>query len=88
MIIQYVLIEFDENIFDNFKDEIQVYSHKYHEAFDDMTKIGIVYQGYSRRDWSYHNYTKDELYMAIPVYLYETFSNLIRIERQYEDWKI
>ena len=88
MKVRFVLVEFDEFLFDNFKDEIQFYSYDRHSSITDVTREGIIYNGHSDIDGVFHNYTKDELYMAIPVYLYETFSNLIRIEPNFRDWRI
>ena len=82
MKVQYILVKFDKTIFDNFKEEIQLYSYKDNCAIDNVVKVGVVYQGLCRGgEYIYKRFTKDEIYMAVPLWLFEIFTNLIRLER-------
>jgi hypothetical protein len=80
MRLRFALVEFDRFIFDNFKDEIQVYIKKEGTAFLDVEKIGTKYIGrYLSEDgvWEVRTLSKEELYLGIPIYLSETFTNLV-----------
>ena len=75
---RFVDIEFDEFIFDNFKHEIAVYIKKDSDLFLSIRRVDSLYVG---KTISMHGYitkffSKEELYMAVPSYLYEIFDNL------------
>lgn len=77
---RFALVEFDRFIFDNFKDEIQVYIKKEGTAFLEVEKIGTRYMGrYLSEEgvWKSRSFSKEELYLGIPIYLSETFTNLV-----------
>lgn len=75
----YTLVDFDEFIFDNFWDEIQVYVKKDACVFIVIEKVDSTYVGRKVVECGYITgfYTREELYMAIPIYLSETFTNLV-----------
>lgn len=76
MRVRFVLIEFNEFIFDNFKDEIEIYRDG--APIRDLSKFGSSFRGRFANDifndWYY--FEKEQLSMAIPVYLFEMFSDL------------
>lgn len=78
MKLRFVLIEFDEFIFNNFKDEIQVYTKKEYSALIDVSLSSGRYKGRYVSDGVYRirSFSREELYMSIPIYLSETFTNL------------
>ena len=76
---KYTLVDFDEFIFDNFRNEIQVYVKKDASVFMVIEKVDSTYVGRKVVACGYITefYTREELYMAIPIYLSETFTNLV-----------
>ncbi len=76
--IRFVLIEFNEFIFDNFKDEIEIYKDGSSTPIKDLSKFESSFRGRFANDIfnDYFCFEKEQLYMAIPVYLLEMFGDL------------
>lgn len=76
---KYTLVDFNEFIFDNFWDEVLVYVKKDASVFIVNEKVDSTYVGRKVIACGYITgfYTREELYMAIPIYLSETFTNLV-----------
>ena len=78
MVPRFALVEFNEFIFDNFKDEIEIYKDGSIFPIEDLSKIGPLFRGRFATDEfnDYYFFEKKQLYMAIPPYLFEMFSDL------------
>ena len=76
MKVRFVLIEFNEFIFDNFKDEVEIYRDG--ASIRDLSKFGSSFRGRFATDIfnDYFYFEKEQLSMAIPVYLFEMFTDL------------
>lgn len=76
MNVRFVLIEFNEFIFDNFKDEVEIYRDG--ATIRDLSKFGSSFRGRFVTDMfnDYYYFKKEQLSMAVPIYLFEMFSDL------------
>lgn len=74
--LSFVLVEFNEFIFANFKDEIRVYKGR--ALIKGLIKEGEAYRGRYAADinMNYYLFHKEQLSMVVPIYLFETFTDL------------
>ena len=81
MKIKYAIVEFNEFLFDNFGGSVIVYSHQGGKPIVGLKKYSTTYEGHFYDSRVLLNFKKEEMYMAVPTYISEIFSNLVPVRR-------